>query len=265
MNFKRIEWIFLIAFIALDIFLIGAYYNQNGVQTESDTSSSRTTNSVMRSLKDDQISYPANLSNKEDSAYYIASPNSDYLEQNANKLSVDQTSYEKADRKLTVTLDRRVKIKDLDHPDQSLDSVVNDESRVLEGEKYRYDRNLSNSSEVVYTQMVYGKSVPSEQGQLKFDVKGGYVTGYSQSYLENIQILREKKPTISEKRALIWLYQYNKLPANSKVNWGQLGYTKLLSVNGSTVYIPTWVFSVKTGGNTIYRRINAFNGAVMDQ
>ena len=29
MNFKRIEWIFVIAFIALDIFLLSVYVTQN--------------------------------------------------------------------------------------------------------------------------------------------------------------------------------------------------------------------------------------------
>ncbi|MFT8373427.1 MAG: two-component system regulatory protein YycI, partial [Liquorilactobacillus satsumensis] len=61
-------------------------------------------------------------------------------------------------------------------------------------------------------------------------------------------------------------YQYNKLVSNSSVQWVRLGYTRLLSVNNSHVYIPTWMIAVKSNstGNIQYRRINAFTGATMD-
>lgn len=264
MNFRRIEWIFLIAFIALDIFLIGAYYNQSGVETEKDAGSARTTTSVLRSLKDDQITYPSKLSNKENDGYYIASPDDDYLATKIDQLGKNKAEYSKRDKKLSVNLDKRVKVKNNDQPEKTINKIVADESMVAEGDEYHYDPNFSSKNGVVYTQMIYGKRVSSERGMLRFNISKGYVTGYSQTYLSDIEILREKKNTISQRRALVWLYQYNKLPANSTVRWGNLGYTKLLSVNGSTVYIPSWNFSVKTGGTTVYRRINAFNGAVMD-
>lgn len=264
MNFRRIEWIFLIAFIALDIFLIGTYYNQNGVETERSTGNSKTTSSVLRSLKDDQITYPANLSSKENDGYYIASPNSDYLSSKISQLGQSKAEYSSNDKKLSVTFNKKVKIKNSSQPQETTDKIISNKTLVINGRQYRYDANFSTDSELIYTQMVYGKRVASDQGIVKFTLAKGYITGYSQTYLPDIEILREKKTTISQKRALVWLYQYNKLPANSKVKWSKLGYTKLLSVNGSTVYIPTWNFLIKTSGTTVYRRINAFNGAVMD-
>ncbi|GBG94292.1 hypothetical protein LFYK43_07510 [Ligilactobacillus salitolerans] len=264
MNFKRIEWIFLIAFIALDIFLIGAYYNQSGVQTENNSSNTQTATSVLRSLKDDQISYPKKLSNKPNAGFYISSADDDYLLSQSGQLADNQTDYSKTDHKLTVTFDHKIKLNSLKNPQKTINKIIKDKSRILEGDEYRYDPRLSTDNEVVYTQMVYGKRVTSDQGCIRFVVANGYVTGYSQTYLQDIQILREKKATISQKRALIWLYQYNKLPANSKVKWIELGYSKLLSVNGSTVYIPAWSFLINSGNSTLYRKINAFNGAVMD-
>ena len=120
---------------------------------------------------------------------------------------------------------------------------------------------------LVNTQELYGKPVYSSEGQIRFTVKDGYVTGYTQTYIHAADILREKKDTISQKRALMWLYQYNKLPQNSTVEWCKLGYTKLLDVNNSVVYIPTWNFCIssKASGTVQYRRINAFTGAVMDE
>ncbi len=65
MNFKRIEWIFVIAFIALDIFLLSVYVTQNDTidQRTSSFSTTSTSGSVLKSIKNDQISY-GRLSNK---------------------------------------------------------------------------------------------------------------------------------------------------------------------------------------------------------
>lgn len=61
MNFKRIEWIFVIAFIALDIFLLSVYVTQNDTidQRTSSFSTTSTSGSILKSIKNDQISYGA--------------------------------------------------------------------------------------------------------------------------------------------------------------------------------------------------------------
>ncbi len=53
MNFKRIEWIFVIAFIALDIFLLSVYVTQNDTidQRTSSFSTTSTSGSVLKSIK----------------------------------------------------------------------------------------------------------------------------------------------------------------------------------------------------------------------
>lgn len=136
----------------------------------------------------------------------------------------------------------------------------------MKGQKYRYNENLSTKNTVVYTQIIHGTPVYMTNGQIRFNIRNGYVTGYSQGVLSDIEVLQER-PIISQERAVIWLYQYNKIINNSSVEWVKLGYTKLLSVNNNIVYIPTWVIAVKSNstGNTQYRRINAFSGAIMDE
>ena len=264
MNFKRIEWIFVIAFIALDIFLLSVYLTQNETIYQH-TSSNATTgsSSILKSIKNDQITY-GKLSDEAESGYYISSPNSNVLRDKAEKL---QYSWEYSNHRLTVDFTDSVKIADPDDPQKTTDNLLKDTTAVLYGKYYAYNATLSSSSVLVYTQMVYGSPVYSNDGQIRFTIKNGYVTGYTQGYLSNIKILRERKDTISQKRALIWLYQYNKLPSNSQVQWIKLGYTRLLSVNNSIDYIPTWNFSIKNNanGNVQYRRTNAFTGSVMDE
>lgn len=58
MNFKRIELIFFIAFVALDIFLFISYSQKDDtVISTSNSTSEDSLSSVLKSIRDDQISY----------------------------------------------------------------------------------------------------------------------------------------------------------------------------------------------------------------
>ncbi|KRL05829.1 two-component system regulatory protein YycI [Liquorilactobacillus oeni] len=264
MNFKRIELIFFIAFIVLDIFLFASYVQNDDILVSTTSPANEdTTTSIMKSIRDDQISY-GDLSNKKNEGFYIASSQKDTLKEKAPVLQGLSWSY--YDHKVTVAFENSVKIKDEKQPQETLNAVMKDSSKVIEGRQYTYNKSLSNKSVVVFTQMIKGYPVYTANGQVRFTIRNGYATGYTQGMLENVEFLHEKRPVISQKRAVIWLYQYNKLLSNSSVQWVRLGYTKLLSVNDSLVYIPTWTVAVKSNstGNVQYRRINGFTGATMD-
>lgn len=262
MNFKRIEWIFFLAFIALDIFLITSFLHQDS-QLLPSSSGEDTTTSIMKSIRSEQISYDS-LSNATSTGFYLSNTSGDELKKQAPNLKNVTWSY--AENKLTVSLISPVKITDKKNLATVVKPLLKEQSLVSHGDEYVYDKDLSSDKKLICVQKIYGMPVYSEQGAVVFNVKDGYITGYTQTYLDNLQILREKKKTISQKRALIWLYQYNKLPFNSNVEWSHLGYSELLSVNGSTIYIPTWNFSIKnkSSDSVTYRRINAFTGAVID-
>ena len=265
MNFRRIEWIFFLAFIVLDIFLIFTYFQQNWSVVSIKNSNQGANETIMKSIRNDQIEINPILSNRASEGYYLASPNSDDLK---NKADTDlrYVTWTSNDHKLTGNFTTLIKINDSDNPQKTLNSVVDDASLIIHGKDYAYSKELSSKNTIVYTQMVHGKPIYTPEGQLRFTVKGGYVVGYTQRHLAKIHQLREVKKTISQRRAVILLYQYNKIPANSTVKWVKLGYTKLLTANNNTILIPTWNVKIKsdTSGIVQYRRLNAFTGAIMD-
>ena len=265
MNFRRIEWIFFLAFIVLDIFLIFTYFQQNWSVVSIKNSNQGVNETIMKSIRNDQIEINPILSNRASEGYYLASPNSDDLK---NKADTDlrYVTWTYNDHKLTGNFTTLIKINDSDNPQKTLNSVVDDASLIIHGKDYAYSKELSSKNTIVYTQIVHGKPIYTPEGQLRFTVKGGYVVGYTQRHLAKIHQLREVKKTISQRRAVILLYQYNKIPANSTVKWVKLGYTKLLIANNNTILIPTWNVKIKsdTSGIVQYRRLNAFTGAIMD-
>lgn len=267
MVFRRIEWIFLITFIMLDIFLALVVQRSNSMmESNSTTDTQSTVTSVLKSMNNDQIKY-GNLSNKTNVGYYLSAAVNNNLRKEARQLAAQSWTYSSKTHKLSSMFVTAIRLSDTKKPQKTLDSVVADSSQILHGSSYTYNANLSTTTRVVYSQVLYGKQAYTPAGQIIFKISAdGYVTGYTQGYLQNITILREAKKTLSEKRSLVWLYQYNKLAAGSTVKWGDLGYSKLLTVNNNYVFIPTWSFYIRSGATDNYqiRTLNAFTGTVMN-
>ena len=266
MNFKKIELIFFIAFIMLDIFLFTSYMQKDDlVESTVSSPSSDDTTSILKSIKSDQITV-GSLSDKKSSGYYLAAADKDGLKNDTQKLRDALWSYNSSSHRLTVIFEDRIKLKNPKKPAQTLDKLIKSPTRVVHGNQYVYDRSLSTKNTIVYVQQAHKMPIYSTSAQVCFNLKKNYVVSYTQRYVPETEILKGKKPIISQKRAVIWLYQYNKLVNNSEVKWVKLGYTKLLSANDSIIYIPTWVLAVesKSSGSVQYRRINAFTGAYMN-
>ncbi|KRM60681.1 hypothetical protein FC26_GL000157 [Paucilactobacillus vaccinostercus DSM 20634] len=262
MNFRRIQWIFLVAFIAIDIFLGVSLASDKPFTVTNKSASQEET--ILKEMNDDSISI-GTLSTKHASGYYIASSGSGILQTKMSQLKNQTTSY--SDGELNSTFNSTIKI-DPKNPQKVLDKVVKNQNRVLFGTHYVYDERLSaeKDNSVVYVQKGPDLHVLSDDGQLRFKVRNhNLVTGYTQTYLNGIQTLREEETTISQKKAVIWLYQHNEIPNNSKIKWAKLGYVKLLSAKGSNVYIPTWVIGIQTKNTegTQIRQINAFTGTLI--
>ncbi|MFC6180742.1 two-component system regulatory protein YycI [Lactiplantibacillus daowaiensis] len=262
MNFRRIEWIFLVAFVVLDVFLVYMFV-QTSSSASNTKSSSDTTTTIIREMHDDNISF-STPSGKENTGYYIAGNNDSGLKAHVSQLA-NQSTRILTSGKLTSTLRTTVAI-DADHPEKSLDQFIAQTTNVIHGDQYVYSSALSSSGDYVYVQKVADGKILTGTGQIHFTVnKNHQLIGYTQGYLNNVKTLREKAVTISEKKALVALYQYNQVSNNSRIVWSKLGYSRLLKLKDSSVYVPTWVFAVrsKNSSNISLHRINAFTGAAM--
>lgn len=267
MDFRRIEWLFLVAFIVIDIFLFAAF--QRDTSGETDTSSNRSSSdtTILKEMRADNISFKA-PSKKSGEGYYISTSNDSSIKSSLTSLS-NQTVRYQSDGTITSTFKTPITGVDTQHPDKTLDTVVSNSTLILNGTDYTYNAKLSSRNTVVYTQEVADGPIYSRYGEIRFSLtNAGTVTGYTQGYLANVSTLREKTETISERKALIWLYQYNQIPNNTKVVWTKLAYTRYFNLKNSSVYIPTWVIAVRSNsGNNAgvlqLKHVNAFTGAIL--
>ncbi|MHA8137668.1 two-component system regulatory protein YycI [Lactobacillaceae bacterium Scapto_B20] len=263
MNFKRIQIIFLITFVIIDILLFSIINQNLNLQTEGDSSGG---SNIIKEMRNDQITLKT-PSDENGDGYYISGTRDDLIKTETYKLENQTTRFN--DHVLQSTFKRPIAMYS-SHPEEKLDQLVKSSAFVINGTEYKYNSSLSNSSTIVYVQKAYGGQVYSTYGEIRFKITDDdgdkRLVGYTQTYLDNLISLREKSQTISEEQALSALYQYNEIPNNSKIEWTSLSYTNYLSVKKNYIFIPTWVVAYKTANasNLQIKCINAFSGSVIN-
>jgi regulatory protein YycI of two-component signal transduction system YycFG len=263
MDFKKIQIIFLIIFVSIDIFLFSLFHQSANLQTENNSKGSDT--EIIKQMSNDQINVMPKLSTKNQDGYYLSALYDNSLRDNHNNLENQKTTY--ANHLLRSSFKRPIELNSGSYH-QEIRHLMKQSSFMMHGDEYEYSSTLSTKNTVVFLQKNdYGTLYGTKYGKVTFDVNNDHLlVGYSQSYMSNVNILREKSDIISPAKALVWLYQYNEIPDNSKVIWVHLYYTQLLSIKNNVVFIPTWTIGLTTSGDSgmIVKRINAFSGAIMD-
>ncbi|MCM6792166.1 two-component system regulatory protein YycI [Pediococcus pentosaceus] len=262
MDFRRIEVIFIVVFAILNAYLFGSYWQYQLEAGTTSSSNSSENSTILKEMRNDQITYMP-LSNKKMNGYYASATVDTSLKDNIKRLT-DQSA-RVVDNYVESTLNEELTV-DPKQPQKVLNTLVKNRYNIVYGSEYQYNPNLSTSAQVVYTQMIDGHPVYSKAGKLTFYVNASNeVTGYTQGHLVNEKQLREKSELISQTRAVTWLYQYNEIQNDSKVEWADLGYTNLLTTDNGVVYVPTWVIGIKSKSSTgiQVKRINAFSGVLI--
>lgn len=261
MNFKRIQWIFIIAFVLLDIglcisLLMGTQFHNAGKQQSQ-------TQITLKEMKNDLISVGP-LSDKRQNGYYTAAQNNSEWTSNSRVASLKGQSARFNDGFVNSTFQKNLKLRTGASQQQQLDKVVHS-NLILHGKQYSYSDDLSTAKQVVYTQTIKGQPILDREGQIKFHVNNDHeVTGYTQGYLSELKILRPRAMTISQQQAVTWLYRHNQINNNSRITHVIFGYSKIQKDGNRNVFVPIWTVNVKNkaGGSTQNRRVNAFSGTL---
>ena len=266
MDFKRIQIIFLITFVIIDVFLFSLFHRNQSIQTENLSNGNQA--GIVAEMRNDQITFRHRPSGHAGNGYYLAAKKGNNLHMQMPELSSNHYVHFVNHR--IVSQFRHPVDLSSEHPHRSVNRRLSDPTFVIHGDQYRYSSDLSDHDNLVYVQKTPANAgrnaIFSKTAQIKFHVDGHFLTGYSQNYVSQVKTLREKSGTISSERALTWLYQYNNIPNDTQIEWCHFAYTRLLSVKGNNVYIPTWVVALKPSNSAAvqYRYVNAFNGSIIN-
>lgn len=262
MDFKRIEWIFLIVFIGINIFL-GIELWQT--PTLLSTSSTPARSDIKSETSADQITIPK-VNDKQSDGYYLAAKVDSSWTKKASEEISSQVETNTSDNSITVNLNKPITIsKNRKDAIKDIIRFKNNNQNVYQGKHYVYLSELSDSSDYVFSQKTKYGEVFSNTARLHITVKNNQIVSYSQRYISDLNPVRERQNTISSKAAVNSLYTYSELPNNSKIIWLNQVYTRLLTVKGNAIYIPTWVAAIENNNSktVTLKRVNAFTGTII--
>lgn len=270
MDFRKIEWIFFLVFIGLNIFLFSIYWNNQHEQSLVTNSNQR--EDILRRLANDDIEVKDNVSDNHQEGYYLSAEQdnfSDLLNHIDNQII--SRSYEVVDTTLTSYQNGTTEF-DLKKTGASFNQLMNDPSFILNGKEYTYLPDISKKDDdlakIVGAQSYEGIPFIDETSRVTLDVEKtedqDRVTKYSQTRLKEIEPLREKMTLYSEKEILNTLYINNNIPSKSTITNIYLGYFRTLEVREKNVYVPVWFVKIKTADKTIQiEKVNALNNQVI--
>lgn len=276
MDFKRIEWIFFLAFLGLNIFLFSIFHDAKN--EESNVSNANQKIDIQVRLDNDDIKLSNQLSKESQQGYYLSAEQTDL------KKEVEKQREERGDRNFLVsgtsfegnTLIRVPRgnfyVSEDKKTASSLNSFLNQPDQIIYGSQYGYIPHLS-FADREYPELIAAQSFegiyfndPTSRLEITLEERDSLmrISRYNQTHLHNIEKLREKMPLYSERDAVETLYINNKLPQKSKILWSELFYTMILQVRGKNVYVPAWFIAIETGqSNVQVEVVNAFSNRII--
>lgn len=270
MDFRKIEWIFFLVFIGLNIFLFSIYWNNQHEQSLVTNSNQR--EDIMHRLENDEIKVKDDVSDEHREGYYLSAEQDNF--ESVLNAAVDQTltgSWTIGDRVLTNFPSGETKF-DLKKATSSFNRLMKDKTFIVDGTEYTYLSDISKKddelSKIVGAQSYEGIPFIDETSRLTLDIEKSddqdQVSKYTQTRLKDIEPLREKMTLASEKEILNTLYINNNIPSKSTITNIYLGYFRTLEVREKNVYVPVWFVKIKTSDKTTQiEKVNALNNQVI--
>ncbi|MEG0601189.1 MAG: two-component system regulatory protein YycI [Vagococcus sp.] len=267
MDFKRVEGIFLVVFLFLNMFLFYVY--QEGKTEQKTVSTGTISENIEERLRADDIKVPHSLSEKIHQGYYLSAEEGQFFQDAKEQLKNQE--WQVNDAQLTSQLFSKTDtVIDSDNGEKEVEDFITKKGNVLYSDEYKYSTFESQKdTKYMFHQEWEGLPVYDETSQLsvnlqKDNAEVATIDSYEQTYITNIEALRDPQKLISEREAIISLYTNNRLQSGNKIKWIELGYTRIFTVREKNVYIPAWFVAVESNKNNIQiEKVNAFSSAII--
>lgn len=276
MDFKKIEWIFFLAFLGLNFFLLNLYREARVEQNI--TYRTNETIPLKQRLASENIKYEEPFSEEKREGYYLSGVPTDFYEArkkaqeqfNNPDLLISRTTIEQDT--LTHLIEETITISDDAQVEKVLTDLLQQEEFVLFGDSYQYlpqETNLTTEyPEIVTGQAYEGILINDPSSRLVFSLEKSnddfLLKKYSQTHISDLSPLREEMTVISEKDAINLLYINSKIPSNSKILSRELVYKMTMRVRGKNIYVPTWFVTIETNDGKIrVEQVNGFTNRII--
>ncbi|SEK75001.1 Two-component signal transduction system YycFG, regulatory protein YycI [Carnobacterium iners] len=263
MDFKRIEIIFVLTFLALNAFLLSTYFDKNYNDFSSNSSNSEVnfieemskSNIELPTFQDEKnkVPYVQSEANRLLAESYSLANQVDIIEEKGSIFSSILSS------PILLTEEKEFNAKDI----EKLTSYVKN-NQVLFDKDYQFFRYIKNSQQVIFTQIANNIPIADGTSEVIFHLDNSKrVISYEQSYAGPVTVQGESRELITDKSAVGILYQNNEIPADTIVKKPVLSYYRTLDLEELSMYAPAWFIEIESSTDTQVKRIDAINGTLL--
>lgn len=267
MDFKKVETIFLITFLFLNVYLFISYINRHDIQQAS-TAPGQV--NLIREMEQIGIELPVFLDEEED-VFYIQADSHELLEENIDQLENQAGSIAQDGSLYTSILSDPIVLEG--NPEDgftsddiaALNSFVNSNA-VLFGEDYSFLRFDQSQSRFIYAHNAQGLPIADGTSEISlFYGSDGNIISYQQTYAGPVTAQGSSQSIITDRQAIEELFRNHMISSNSVISQPILTYHRTLHLEDLSMYGPVWYVPVNDGSGERILRVDAFEGTVVSE
>lgn len=271
MNFEKVERIFIIAFLVLNIFLFVNYMNRQNLQHSSNDT---TQVDFIKEMQNSGIEVSDKLAdaNKSEKAFSMQANANQLLKENQDSLREQAGSVDDEGVLYRSLLSNPIELEGAPEKGFSKEDIKKLEDLLatnlfIFGEEYKYSHYNKENKQFIFNQTIEEIQVADGTSQIVMNVNDkGEVFSYEQTYAGPMTKQGRPLTIISALRAVEVLFVNNQIPKNSKLSMPKLTYRRSLHLEDLSMYTPTWLVEV-TGESeeTEILRVDAYSGTVLHE
>ena len=264
MDFKRIEIIFVLTFLALNVFLLVTYFDKN--YNDFSENDSNVQVNFIDEMDKANIKLPK-FQNETNKVPYVQTEANDLLTENRDKLSNQTRIVEEngaiyssiLSNPIALSQEKKLTSKDI----EKLNDFVKSD-QILFGKDYQFFRYIPSGQQIIYAQIANNIPITDGTSEIIFHLDSSkQVISYEQRYVGPVTVQGESRELITDKNAVDILYQNNEIPADTTVKKPILGYYRTLNLEELSMYAPVWFVEIDSSTDTQAKRVDAINGTII--
>jgi len=270
MDFKKIARIFIIAFIALNIYLIIGIFERQDLQY---TPSQPEDDDLLTSMNAANIEVPdlneIEIDNQE--VFSLQADAHNLLEQEMENTDIytgtlnDDGSYYESFPSDPIVLEGTPADGFTDVDYTTVSEFVASE-QVMLGEEYTFSHFEEENNRFVFYQVVDGIPIADGTSEISLFVNAdGEIYSYEQTYAGPVSRQGEALELISARSAIEILFLNNEIRQGSTVQTPVLTYRRALHLEDLSMYSPIWMIGVTNSSDQNTFRVDAVNGTIIRQ
>lgn len=257
MDWSKSKSIFIFVFLILDIFLYSLYLNRLTEAQKVEVLGEKT---IEARLNDDNITF--NTLPIVETAPYLSGSVKRFEEDDINLFNDQSVSVEN-DSKLVVTLQEPIAIKNINNPTSYAEFI---QAYVFDGTSYTLWDIDENNRTATFFQRVNDRTIYYNiNGMVKVYLNSdNEIYMYEQTLLEDFEVYEEEN-LLTPIQIIQILYSRGLLKPDSQITQVKLGYSTLVQLTQTQVFVPTWEIKVTTADDEEEEYFaNAIEGQVID-